>query len=83
MKKSRVGVFNEGLTAVVFCLWCLFWMLQPAVYCPGITEWRWFGFPAQYAFWLVGMVIMVPLTCFAYAAWANRRDGQPPKEDEG
>ena len=72
--KSIDKTFVEGLITAVFCLWCLFWMIQPAIYCPKIMEQRWLGFPAHYAFWLVGMVIAIPASCFFYSVWADRRE---------
>lgn len=72
--KSKHRTFTEGLIVAVFCFWCFFWMLQPAIYWAGIMEWVWLGFPAHYAFWLIGMVIVVPVTCFVYVAWINRQE---------
>lgn len=80
--KNRSETFIEGFIAAAMCLWSFFWMVQPAIYFPDIMEWWWFGFPAHYAFWLVGMVIVMPATCFAYTAWTNRREKQALKEDK-
>jgi len=80
--KNKSETFIEGLISVAFCLWCLFWMIQPAIYYPDIIKWRWLGFPAHYTFWLVGMVIVVPATCFAYTIWANSKEKQLLKENK-
>ncbi|NOY80217.1 MAG: hypothetical protein GXP31_04340 [Kiritimatiellaeota bacterium] len=71
---------TAGVTAALFSFWCLFWMVQPAVLLPRLSELRWFGLPAHYAFWLLGMVVVVPASCFALTLWQEkrRRAGAPP-----
>jgi len=78
---SRRKTLVEGLVTTVFCLWCIFWMIQPAIYYPDIMRQTWLGFPAHYAFWLIGMVIAVPASCFIYTIWADKRE-RPSKEGE-
>lgn len=73
----------KNLIVFAFCFWCLFWMIQPAIYYPEMMEWRWFGFPAHYAFWLIGMMIAVPAACFLYAIWADRMEKSLKKNKEG
>ncbi len=64
---------TQGMTAALFSFWCLFWMVQPAVYLSWLPKLRWFGLPAHYAFWLVGMVVVVPASCFALTLWQEKR----------
>jgi len=84
MKHGALFPFNsktEGAVAALFSVWCLFWMIQPAIYLPRLPELRWFGLPAHYAFWLLGMVLVVPASCFAFTLWVEKRmRGEGPSD---
>jgi len=76
-KPQRRTRRREGVAAALFSAWCLFWMVQPACYWPSLAKYKWLGFPAHYLFWLVGMVIVVPLSSFVYTHWANLTQASP------
>ena len=79
---SRLHLATEGVMAALFSIWCLFWMIQPAIYLPALPEQRWFGLPAHYAFWLVGMVVVVPASCFFFTLCREKRPSKGGESEQ-
>ncbi len=75
---------HEGTMVAVLCIWCLFWMIQPAIYLSPIKDWSLWGFPAHYAFWLLGMVLVIPASCFLFTMLFSihpRSDGEEENDE--